>query len=97
MPLPRVDSVDVVIKAPEPEKGRERVRRSGESSRGQQERPAQRAPLQPAAEEPEQAQGDDSQPAAGEARTARGGDNPSRDCGADDRADDSEHHIDYRA
>jgi len=47
MSLPRVDAVDVVIKTPEPDKGRDRVRKPGERRRGAQERGRHRDPVQP--------------------------------------------------
>lgn len=47
MSLPRVDAVDVVIKTPESEKGRDRVRKPGERGRGAHERGHHRDRLEP--------------------------------------------------
>lgn len=100
MPLPPVDSVDVVLKTPEAEKGRDRVRKPGERGRrhGQrdQERPYPEAPrpddtassLEPAAQSAAADDHDQPDPPPGQAYGPA----------ADVRDEEPERHsIDYRA
>jgi len=99
MPLPPVDSVDPVIRTPEPEKGRDRVRRPGNrpehQERGRQDGSRDSTELESDEVPPETKQD------SGLAVPAEDADSDSHPQAygpaADLRKDDQEHHIDYRA
>jgi len=102
VPLPPVDSVDVVVKTPEPDKGRERVRRPGDRGHEHQHRSRHRDQRRPA----EELEKNDSE-SANSVDSAAAPVNDDEDTSsrepraygpdADPRRDDQEHHIDYRA
>ena len=102
MPLPPVESVEVVIKTPESDKGRDRVRRPGDRQRAPDQR--RRRPTRRGSSKQPEEEADTSMPQGGQ--PTEGGDDaenatahPPRAYGpdADLHEDQQEHHIDYRA
>jgi hypothetical protein len=102
MGLPPVDSVDAVLKTPEPEKGRDRVRKPGRRAGGRQTPGRDREQPAPSAQPAPDDHSETLQPEADQAQRDldddAGQQSPAYGPSADLREEEPQHHsIDYRA